>query len=467
MNKYQNLVDSVNKELPFVPLPEQTSVIENLCDFITNRNAKDIFLLKGFAGTGKTSLTGAFVRALKKHEINCVLLAPTGRAAKVFSNFAGSQASTIHKRIYRGNGDDFSSYFLAQNKDKDTIFIVDEASMIGDENDSYSLLDSLIHHVYSSQGCSMIIIGDTAQLPPVGQTDSPAMNEDRLRQAGLQPITAVLSKPVRQAATSGILHNATRIRLLLEKGYDKLPSLRTSPFSDIEPLSSEFFLETLSDSYSRVGLDETIVITRSNRMATEINRAIRARIMYAETELQRDDRLVISKNNYYWNKENKEPGFIANGEIATVDWFGNTEKKYGYNFTEAELHFNGKEAPITAKIFLDNLLSDKPALTIAEQKDLLRHIMQTDYPDSTTNADTMSAELRTINSNPYYNALQVKYAYALTCHKAQGGQWKHVYIDVSYINPELNLTDFFRWLYTAITRATEKVYLINPSLRCI
>ena len=302
-------------------------------------------------------------------------------------------------------------------------------------------------------------VGDTAQLPPVGQPDSPAMNEERIRQFGLNPVKFELDQPVRQAVASGILYNATSIRrAMMKEPLPLYPTLVAKGFADVEVLSSEFFIERLSDSYSQVGEEETIVITRSNKRSNQFNRGIRAMALYAEEELQRGERLVVSKNNYFWTKQIKELDFIANGDIARVVWIGGTEEKYGYRFIDVELELANSEISISAKILLDGLSADSPSLTNAEMNKLYTDIL------TEMEGDELSKKIIAIQKDPYFNALQVKYAYCLTCHKAQGGQWKHVYVDIGYLQTDALGKEFYRWLYTAITRASEKVFFVNPSI---
>lgn len=455
------LRENVLKQLSYAPIPGQDMMIKSLCYFFEKSMDNSVFILQGYAGTGKTSLLSAFVKAFDYLKVPLVLLAPTGRAAKVFSSYANHPVYTIHKRIYRAASADPSEtkFFLAQNKDSNAVFIVDEASMIADVPGQSSLLEHMIRHVYSSHGCRLILVGDTAQLPPVGQPDSPAMNEERIRQFGLNPVKFELDQPVRQAVASGILYNATSIRrAMMKEPLPLYPTLVAKGFADVEVLSSEFFIERLSDSYSQVGEEETIVITRSNKRSNQFNRGIRAMALYAEEELQRGERLVVSKNNYFWTKQIKELDFIANGDIARVVWIGGTEEKYGYRFIDVELELANSEISISAKILLDGLSADSPSLTNTEMNKLYTDIL------TEMEGDELSKKIIAIQKDPYFNALQVKYAYCLTCHKAQGGQWKHVYVDIGYLQTDALGKEFYRWLYTAITRASEKVFFVNPSI---
>lgn len=445
--------------LPFSPNEEQLALIHALAAYITNRGARDVFVLNGYAGTGKTSVVGSMVRALREINKPLFLLAPTGRAAKVAAAMSNDRASTIHKRLFRGNSADPSNttFFLAENRDADAIFIVDEASLVTDGSSfSTSILRQLVGHIFSAPGCGMILVGDLAQLPPVGQSDSPAMNPERLRQLGLNPITYSLDLPVRQSADSGILYNATTIRSFLFGNYNNNDfALSVNKFPDVETVSSRDLADYLGLSWSVVGQDETLIITRSNKRANNFNRAIRNLVMYAEEPLQRGDRIVIAKNDYYWSKINKLKNFIANGETAEITWVGKTEKAYGRWFTEVEMRLSDDSVPVAAKIMLRSL--------IAEGSTVPREEMERFYNRVTSGYEgELSHKIKGALEDPFYNAIQAKYAYCVTCHKAQGGQWKHVYVDLGAISPDAIGPDFYRWLYTAVTRATEKLFLINP-----
>lgn len=459
----ESLAREVVSLLPFSPNEGQFALIHSLAAFIEKRGPRDVFILNGYAGTGKTSVLGAMVKAMRKLGRKTVILAPTGRAAKVAASMAGDKASTIHKRIFRGNSLDPSntSFFLAENRDAHTTFIIDEASLVTDSEDfRHSILQQLIRHVYGAQESAMILVGDTAQLPPVGQTESLAMNPERLRQIGLNPIRFTLDKPVRQAEGSGILYNATLVRMAL---LSNLPpekfSLSLSGFPDIQAISSQELADYLSCSWSRVGVEDTLIITRSNKRANNFNRAIRNIVMYAEEPLQQGDRIVISKNDYFWSKINKLDNFIANGETAEVTWVGRNEKNYGRWFTDVELRLPDVDTPVAAKIMLRSLVTDGASISREEMERFYTLVMAEAEGE-------LSHKLKAVGESPYYNALQAKYAYCVTCHKAQGGQWRHIYIDMGAIPADAIGSDFYRWLYTSITRATEKVFLINPTIPC-
>ena len=461
------MIEKIFNNLDYEPLRGQILLVNALAAFTENRGPRDVFVLNGFAGTGKTSIIGAYVKALHEDNRNVIILAPTGRAAKVASRFAGFPAATIHKRIFRPDSNaPGSRYFQTPNLDKNTIFIADEASLITDNPYSgESLLQNLVRHVYSGDHCNLILVGDTAQLPPVGQSDSPAMNEERLRSIGLNPYVFTLDTPVRQKKESGILNLAHQIRKSGEKqaivGKSEVPVLNISGFEDVSIVDSSNLIDELTDSWNHVGIEETLIITRSNKRANNFNQAIRTQIMFAEAPLEQGDRLVISKNDYFWSKKNKLPQFLANGETVIVDYVGKTEKMYGRYFTDAELIVPADASRFSAKIHLRSLVADGPAIPEQEMRRLYNRIL------ADTEGESLSARIKVAFSDPWYNSLQAKYGYCVTCHKAQGGQWKHVYIDLGGIDTENLTEDFYRWFYTAITRATEKIYLVNPTLNIV
>ena len=481
------------------PTKEQNLVVYKWEEFLLSRNPNTLFLLRGYAGTGKTSLVAALVKTLLQLKQPVMLLAPTGRAAKVFSSYADAPAYTIHKRIYRQKSIiDMDSFQTNINLHKHTLFIVDEASMISNEGLSGSmfgtgrLLDDLMQFVYSCEGCRLILVGDTAQLPPVGEEESPALSRIVLEGYNLDVTEVHLTEVVRQEQESGILWNATHLRQLMQdEMYYEFPRLRTN-FPDVCVMPGDELIEALEDSYHQCGTDQTIVVTRSNKRANIFNNGIRARILDYEEELSSNDLVMVAKNNYYWteqelstqnskikkeeaecsmlNAEGVASGtrersgnvqcsmsFIANGDVAVVRRFRNERELYGFRFADATLRFpdyDNLEMDVT--VLLDTLQSEAPALTRQQQEQLFNAVWE-DYPEIRDKRERM----KRLRQDPYYNALQIKYAYAVTCHKAQGGQWQHVYIDQGYITEDMLTPDYFRWLYTALTRATEKVFLVN------
>lgn len=459
------LIEKITGHLPYEPTAEQAGLINGITDFLLQKQPDSLLLIKGYAGTGKTSLIGALVKTLTEFKQKTVLLAPTGRAAKVFAGYAGHPAYTIHRKIYRQKvfTGDYDGFRITDNLNKDTLFIVDEASMIANEDyqavtqGSGKLLDDLIEYVYAGEGCRLILLGDNAQLPPVGQPESPALEERKLQQYGLHVVPFELKEVARQSSDSGILFNATRLREKLALDPLPPPTLRTGPFADVSAVSGEDLIETLSTAYNRDGMEETIVITRSNKRANIFNLGIRNQILYREEELTSGDWLLIAKNNYFWSSEYKELDFIANGDMARVVKVRNTREMYGFRFADVALYFPDYELEIEAKIILDTLTSDTPALTNEMTRQLFSAVME-DMADIPLKRDRM----KRLKTDPYFNALQVKYAYAVTCHKAQGGQWKNVFLDLGAIPSDQSGIDFYRWLYTAVTRATEHLYLINP-----
>ena len=464
INNY--LERQIKENFPYQPTPEQENAIKLLSQFLCSPKADVTFLLRGYAGTGKTSLVGALVRTLDFLKQKVVLLAPTGRAAKVFSAYAGHPAFTIHKKIYReraysGEGGNFT---LNDNLTTHTLYIVDEASMISNEGLSGAmfgtgrLLDDLVQFVYSGQGCRLLLMGDTAQLPPVGEELSPALYADALRGYGLEVVETDLTQVVRQERQSGILWNATALRrLIAEEEWGVLPKIRISGFPDVKLLPGNELIDALSACYDRDGMDETIVVCRSNKRANIYNNGIRAQILWREEELESGDLLMVAKNNYYWTEKEKNLDFIANGETAVVRRVRRTAEMYGFRFADVLLSFpNWQDAELEVRLLLDTLHSDAPALSREESERLFQTVLE-DYADIPLKRDRM----KKMKADPYYNALQVKYAYAVTCHKAQGGQWKNVFLDQGYMSEEYLTPDYFRWLYTAFTRATDTLYLVN------
>lgn len=455
------LLDRMRQAMGFEPTAGQAAAMNTFCHFIADGDRRTAMIMRGAAGTGKSSVAGAIVRAMQSLRRKVVLMAPTGRAAKIFSLNAGSPALTIHRAIYRQKTftGDMSGFKLGFNGLHDALFIVDEASMIADRPmpdatfGSGSLLDDLVSYVYSGEGCRLMLIGDKAQLPPVGEEKSPALTTSTVEGYGLTVYECETDEVLRQAYGSGILSNATMIRRMLDDAAPlSMPRIRLKGFADIQAVAGEDLIEQLSDSYSRAGMDETIVITRSNKRAGIYNAGIRARVLDREDILSRGDMLMIVKNNYRWF----EP-FIANGDRAEVRRVRNVRELYGLHFADAELSLPDYDgAEVKATIVLDVLSTDAPALT-REQQDRLFGGVLADYDDLPRKQERMKA----VKEDKHYNALQVKYAYAVTCHKAQGGQWAHVYIDQGYLSAEMLTPSYIRWLYTAFTRATEKLFLIN------
>ena len=462
-----NYVEKQIKEnFPYQPTEKQEITIKMVSEFMLSQVGQSVFLLRGYAGTGKTSLVSALVKTLDKLKQKVVLLAPTGRAAKVFSSYAGHSAFTIHKKIYRQRtfSNETDNFSLNDNLTTHTLYIVDESSMISNEGLSGSvfgagrLLDDLITFVYSGEGCRLMLMGDTAQLPPVGEELSPALFPDALRGYGLDVVNANLTQVMRQVDSSGILWNATNLRkLMANDDFDSLPKLKVSTFADIKQLPGAELIDTITESYQKAGMDETIVICRSNKRANIYNNGIRNQILYREEELNTGDLLMVAKNNYFWTEKIKEIDFIANGDIAVVKRIRRTNNLYGFRFAEVVLAFpDYDDFEIEVKVLLDTLHTDSPALSRDDSNRLFNSVLE-DYADISIKSERM----KKMKADPFYNALQVKYAYAITCHKAQGGQWNTVFLDQGYMTDEYLTPDYFRWLYTAITRATQTLYLVN------
>ncbi|HEY5589704.1 MAG TPA: AAA family ATPase [Paludibacter sp.] len=459
----QNFIASrILDQLPFEPTEQQTQLLDALGVFLISTDKEKVFLLRGYAGTGKTSVVSALVRALNELKQKTILLAPTGRAAKVIAGYSGFQAFTIHKKIYRQKSMSEFRFQLADNLNTHTLFIVDEASMISNTGSdtafgSGRLLDDLIEFVYGGDGCSLLLLGDTAQLPPVMQPHSPALERDKLLGYGLHLHEFILTHVVRQALESGILHNATLIRQQLSNEQTNVfPCFELESFTDIQKLSGMELIDEIQRSYDGVGVEDTIVVTRSNKRANMYNNGIRARVMMKEDELTNGDLLMVTRNNYFWNKPYKEIDFIANGDIMKVVRVRKNYEMYGFRFVDLTLRSLDYDWEIDARIWLDALQSETPT-QMNELTNKLFEAVAEDYPEITTKRE----KFRKVFENEFYNALQVKFAYAVTCHKAQGGQWKKVFIDPGQIADDQLNSDFYRWLYTAITRATETVYLVN------
>lgn len=455
--------DIVLKKFGFDFSPGQKVAVEHFCRFFFERDKEGLFLLKGYAGTGKTSLVAAIINALLSFEYRVVLLAPTGRAAKVFSSYAGYPAFTIHKKIYRQKtaADGEGLFNLGFNGGADTLFFVDEASMISNADSegnfgSGCLLDDLMEYVYNGKNNRLVLIGDVAQLPPVGLDISPALDKRELQAAYPLKVTEIsLTEVMRQAQFSGILYNATLIRGLIGSGLDTL-KLRAGCFPDVFRIDGGELLEEIDTCYNKYGEEETLVVCRSNKRANRFNEGIRRTILYKEEDFCSGDRIMIVKNNYFWGENYEKIDFIANGDMATVRRTGKRAELYGHRFIKADLRVDGYEEEVSAWVMLDILMADSPALTYEQNREFYRAI-EADY------ADIASKKKRyeKIRGNEYYNALQIKFAYAVTCHKAQGGQWDAVFIDQGYLPDEMLNDEYWRWLYTAVTRARERVYFIN------
>lgn len=457
------LINRLRMCLGHVPTAEQERAMQLFADFLTDREERTVFVLRGSAGTGKTTLAAAVVRALMSLQQKLVLMAPTGRAAKVFSGYAGTSAYTIHKRIYRQKtAGDMSAFSLNINQSTETLFMVDEASMVSNEGfcDTFGsgcLLDDLIQFVYGGRNCRLVLIGDRAQLPPVGEEESPALMSGVLEGYGLKVYEVDLNQVLRQSEESGILWNATEVRCMMAEGRWSLPKIRIEGFGDIQVMPGNELIEALATSYSRVGLDETMVVTRSNKRANIYNQGIRNQVLDREDELCTGDQIMIVKNNYYWAEQSKEIAFIANGDHAVVQRVRHIHELYGFRFAEVTMMLPDYDNyELTATVLLDTLTSEAPALTREQQQQLFDKVME-DYMDVPFKAD----RLKKIKQDKYYNALQIKFAYAATCHKTQGGQWAHIYIDQGYMTDDMLTTDYIHWLYTALTRATKKVFLVN------
>lgn len=461
----------LKQNFPFEPTSKQDIFFRQISEFVDKSSKYDIFILKGYAGTGKTTIISTVVNHLRQIAKNSVLLAPTGRAAKVISNYSGKAALTIHKKIYYPNVKSGNVNFTLQpNKHKNTIFIVDEASMISDTStdskmfDSRSLLDDLISYVYSGDNCKLILIGDTAQLPPVHLTLSPALNEDTLSLQYSKEIGHIeLDQVMRQEEGSGILHNATQIRELLKDDYIADFQFDLSGFKDIVRLTDGSEIQdAIFDAYQRNGIEETSFIVRSNKRANQYNQQIRNRILDKESELSAGDLLMVVKNNYFWIKPTDEAGFIANGDIIEVLEIFKILELYTFKFAKVKIRMVDypHQKPFETILLLDTITSESPSLTFEEQNRLYREVMA-DYESE----KAAYKKYKKVKENEFFNALQVKFSYAVTCHKAQGGQWNTVFVEQPYLPNGID-RDYLRWLYTALTRAKEKLYLIGFENKC-
>ena len=457
----------IKSKFPFQPTEKQDIVLLQLSDFIFNVKPNVLYLLKGYAGTGKTSIIGTIVSNLWQAKISAILLAPTGRAAKVISNYSKKEAFTIHKKIYfpkkeKGGG---VKFVMQPNKHRNTIFIVDEASMIPDApSDSKlfengSLLDDLMHYVYSGHKCKLLLIGDKAQLPPVKSDLSPALDAHKLDLNYNKDVKSLeLDEVVRQEQDSGILANATELRAVLETSFYDSFKFNVKPFNDIVRLVDGYeIMDAINDSYSNDGYEETAIIVRSNKRANQYNQQIRNRILFNESELSAGDYLMVVKNNYFWIKPTTEAGFIANGDIVEVLEIFNIKELYGFKFAEVKIKMVDypRMRPFETVLLLDTISAESASLTYEESNRLYQEVSK-DYINEVSNYKRFLG----VKNNKFFNALQVKFSYAITCHKSQGGQWNTIFVEQPYL-PEGPDKDYIRWLYTAVTRAKEKLYLIG------
>lgn len=493
------LTSQILTEFGHDPTDDQRHAAEQFSDFIFSPDESEVFLLRGYAGTGKTSLVSALVRTMEMLERPCVLLAPTGRAAKVLSLYSSHAAFTIHKRIYRQSSMELDAKFsLGFNGSRQTLFVVDEASMINVGQEGRNLLYDLVEYVYGNHyNCRLVLVGDTAQLPPVGEDESPALSPDTLGRLGLRVRQAELRQVVRQGEESGILWNATCLRqLIAERQMSAFPRIRFGGFADVRRVRGDELIDTLADCYHRYGLDDVMVVTRSNKRAVAYNCGIRLQILGREDELNTGEQLMVAKNNYFWLQRDRAAeatdeaspagvagdasataaedmaegtrgkaapatDFIANGDIAVLEYVHNIRELYGFRFADCTLRLpDYDDLETEATVLLDTLHAEAPALPRDRQDQLFAAVME-DYADIPTKRE----RLKKLREDPYYNALQVKYAYAVTCHKAQGGQWSCIFIDQGYMTEEMLGADYYRWLYTALTRSVEVVHFVNWSER--
>lgn len=462
--KKEVLLSHLIKNIGFELTKSQEITAELLSDFFVNKNDQQIFLLKGYAGTGKTTLIAACVRTLLTQGVKVVLLAPTGRAAKVLEQYSGYPAYTIHKWIYRQQSqkDGVGRFVVNKNTSCNTIFIVDEASMISSSSEdsffgSGNVLEDLLKFIEEGDNCRLMLVGDEAQLPPVRLDISPALDKRVLESYGYEVTQITLSEVVRQAADSGILSNATSLRAMISKNFCAIPQFTLVGFSDIVRLSGVELIETLESSYSQVGVEETIVLNYSNKRANKYNQGIRNQILWREEELSIGDLLMVVRNNYFWVEKIPEINFIANGDIVEVVRIRKIKELHGFRFAEVTVRLTDyKHQELDVMVMLDTLALEGPSLSSDKANELFESV-SLDYADTVNKRSRM----KKIKEDPFFNALQVKFAYAVTCHKAQGGQWKHVYIDQGFFRADMISKEYLRWLYTALTRATEKVYLVN------
>jgi exodeoxyribonuclease-5 len=452
------------KKLEHRPTDDQVSAIASLAKFTLNIEKEELFILKGYAGTGKTTLIDGLVKATNHFKIKTILLAPTGRAAKVINRITNKSAYTIHKKIYRqkSSKDGFGNFALGDNLHTNTLFIIDESSMIANHSldqsafGTGSLLDDLIRFVFSGVRCKILFIGDVAQLPPVKLDLSPALDEEALKRYMYPVFSSTLKQVVRQEKDSGILFNATELRKQLNKDSINIQII-TKEFSDIEAINGELLIESLSSSYDNAGLEQSIIICRSNKRANRFNQGIRNAVLYKEERISVGDLIMVVKNSYFWTEDEMDIDFIANGDIAEIVHIFGHETMYGFDFADVTIRLiDYSYTEINVKILLNTLETETPALSYDENKKLFYTILE-DY----THIKPKKKQYEEVRSNPYFNAIQIKYAYAITCHKAQGGQWQNVFIDQGYINDKMIDNQYLRWLYTAFTRPTKQLFLIN------
>jgi exodeoxyribonuclease-5 len=455
---------------PFTPTSDQERAIASLLDFTETNFLKELYILKGYAGTGKTTLISSYIQYLLSIETNFILMAPTGRAAKVLSNYSGEIALTIHKSIYyQQNVQGKLVFSLQKNKLSNCVFIVDEASMIGNSgaigssfnSQQKTLLDDLIEFVYTGKNCKLILIGDVAQLPPIGTQESPALSRDFLTtRYSLNIRMDELQQVTRQSLDSGILFNATGLRKKISDNKVEYPFFNLGEFQDIKKLIGEDIEDKLSSHYSKDGVESSVVICRSNKQANGFNKYIRFNVLYLEDELSAGDLLMVVKNNYFWLDQSVDVGFIANGDVIEVLRINNYEDKFGFRFANVSVQFSGLgqkgNHELEVKLLLDTLHTETPALN-KDQNNKLYHEVSQSY----AHVRDRSKRLQAVKKDPYFNAVQVKFSYAITCHKAQGGQWKNAFVDQGYLTEEMVNKEYLRWLYTAITRAQENLYLLN------
>ena len=459
-----HIISILQKQLKEDATPSQMRLFKTLSAFTLNTEDDALFIVKGYAGTGKTTAISTYVEALDKLGWKSVLLAPTGRAAKVLSSYSGRPAFTIHKKIYRqkSSKDGFGKFVLDKNLHSRTVFIVDEASMISDSNQegsvfgSGNVLTDLLEYVYNGKGCKLLLAGDTAQLPPVGLNISPALNKQDMESYSDTLMIEELKEVVRQKKESGILNAATVIRNRLDTNDFSLPLFSISGYSDIERIGGEGLIENIASSYDKFGINDTIVVNRSNKRANKYNQGIRNTILYREEELVPGDLLMVVKNNYFWLKDREDLGFIANGDIIEVVRIRKHYEIYGYRFADCTIRLIDYDIELDVKLMLDVLYEESPALGAQKNKEFFYAILE-DY----NHLKPKRKQFDSVKNNAYFNAIQVKYAYSITCHKSQGGQWKAVFVDQGYMDKSQVDREYLRWLYTALTRATEKVYLVN------